>query len=148
MAAIGEIRKRSWLLVVVIVIGMLAFILGDMLNGRGGGGTDPVVATVNGEEITSLDYQKMVEQEFVKTDRAFQGLNGQPAPSSMRQQITETHMSQYLSRQMYQAQYDKLGINLSDEEFNDLLQGNNVDGQLYEPYGFFVGPDRKFNLDS
>jgi peptidyl-prolyl cis-trans isomerase D len=66
----------------------------------------------------------------------------------MRQQITETHMSQYLSRQMYQAQYDKLGINLSDEEFNDLLQGNNVDGQLYEPYGFFVGPDRKFNQDS
>lgn len=148
MAAIGEIRKRSWLLVVVIVVGMLAFILGDTFSRGGGGGTDPAVASVNGEEITSLEYQKMVEKEFAKTNQAFQGLNGQPAPASMKQQINETHMSQYLTRQMYKAQYDELGINLSDEEFNDLLQGNNVDGQLYEPYGFFVGPDRKFSQDS
>ena len=149
MAAIGEIRKRSWLLVVVIVVGMLAFILGDTFSRGGGGGVDPAVAIVNGEEITSLEYQKMVEKEFAKTDQAFQGLNGQPAPSSMKQQINETHMSQYLSRQMYQAQYDEIGITVTDEELNELLQGNNVDGaQLYEPYGFFVGPDRKFSQDS
>ena len=90
MAAIGEIRKRSMLLVVVIVIGMLAFILGDMLSGGGGSVEQTTVATVNGEEITSLDYQQMVEAEFQKTDRAFQALNGQPAPSSMKQQLTET----------------------------------------------------------
>ncbi|MEN8810119.1 MAG: peptidylprolyl isomerase [Flavobacteriales bacterium] len=148
MAAIGEIRKRSWLLVVVIVVGMLAFILGDTLSRGGGAIEQAAIATVNGEEITSLDYQQMVEAEFDKTNRAFQALNGQPAPSSMKQQLTGNYLSQYLNQEMFQAEYDKLGIEVTDEEFNDLLQGNNVDGQLYEPYGFFVGPDRKFNRDS
>ncbi len=148
MAAIGEIRKRSWLLVVVIVVGMLAFILGDTLSRGGGAIEQAAIAKVNGEEITSLDYQQMVEAEFDKTNRAFQALNGQPAPSSMKQQLTETYLSQYLNQQMFQAEYDKLGIEVTDEEFNDLLQGNNVDGQLYEPYGFFLGPDRKFSRDS
>ncbi len=148
MAAIGEIRKRSWLLVVVIVVGMLAFILGDTLSRGGGAIEQAAIATVNGEEITSLDYQQMVEAEFEKTNRAFQALNGQPAPSSMKQQLTENYLSQYLNQQMFQAEYDKLGIEVTDEEFNDLLQGNNVDGQLYEPYGFFLGPDRKFSRDS
>lgn len=148
MAAIGEIRKRSWLLVVVIVVGMLAFILGDTLSRGGGAIEQAAIATVNGEEITSLDYQQMVEAEFEKTNRAFQALNGQSAPSSMKQQLTENYLSQYLNQQMFQAEYDKLGIEVTDEEFNDLLQGNNVDGQLYEPYGFFLGPDRKFSRDS
>ncbi len=148
MAAIGEIRKRSWLLVVVIVVGMLAFILGDTLSRGGGAIEQAAIAKVNGEEITSLDYQQMVEAEFDKTNKAFQALNGQPAPSSMKQQLTETYLSQYLNQQMFQAEYDKLGIEVTDEEFNDLLQGNNVNGQLYEPYGFFLGPDRKFSRDS
>ena len=61
MAAIGEIRKRSWLLVVVIVIGMLAFILGDMLTGSGGSTEQTPVASVNGVEINSFEYQEMVD---------------------------------------------------------------------------------------
>ena len=89
MAAIGEIRKRSWLLVVVIVIGMLAFILGDMLTGSGGSTEQTPVASVNGVEINSFEYQEMVDKEFEKSNRAYQALYKQPAPASMKQQLTE-----------------------------------------------------------
>ena len=148
MAAIGEIRKRSWLLVVVIVIGMLAFILGDTFSGRGGSIEESAVATVNGKEIKSSEYQKMIDAEYNKTDRAYKALYGQPAPSSLRQQLSDNYMSQYLTVAMFQAEYDKLGLSISRDEFNDLVQGQNVDPSLYEQYGLFVGPDRKFSNDS
>lgn len=148
MAAIGEIRKRSWLLVVVIVVGMLAFILGDTLSRGGGSIEQSTVATVNGQEITSSDYQVMVDAEFEKTDRAYKALYGQPAPASLKQQLSDNYMSQYLNQEMFQAEYNKLGLEVTQDEFNDLIQGKNIDPQLYEQYGLFVGPDRKFNEDS
>ena len=55
MAAIGEIRKRSTLLLIVIGLALLAFILGDLfstLMGSGGPGTDQ---SINGESITQED---------------------------------------------------------------------------------------------
>ncbi|MEN8929008.1 MAG: peptidylprolyl isomerase, partial [Flavobacteriales bacterium] len=148
MAAIGEIRKRSWLLVVVIVIGMLAFILGDMLTGRGGAVEQTPVAVVNGQEINSFEYQELVDKEFEKTNRAYMALNGQPAPASMKQQLTETFMGQYLNQKMFEGEYNKLGLEVTRDQFNDLIQGNKVDGKVYEQFGLFVGPDRKFNQDS
>ncbi len=148
MAAIGEIRKRSWLLVVVIVIGMLAFILGDTFTGRGGSIEESAVATINGKEIKSSEYQKMVEDEYNKTDRAYKALYGQPAPNSIKQQLNDNYMGQYLTVAMFQAEYNKLGLTISRDEFNQLVQGDNVDPNLYEQYGLFVGPDRKFSIDS
>ena len=148
MAAIGEIRKRSWLLVVVIVIGMLAFILGDMLTGRGGAIEQKTVATVNGKEITSLDYQQMVDKEFDKSERAYQALYKQSAPASMKQQLNENYMSQYLNQQMFEGEYNKIGLEVTKDEFNDLIQGNSIDGKIYEQFGLFVGADRKFNPDT
>ena len=148
MAAIGEIRKRSWLLVVVIVIGMLAFILGDMLTGSGGSTEQTPVASVNGVEINSFEYQEMVDKEFEKSNRAYQALYKQPAPASMKQQLTENFMSQYLNQQMFEGEYNKIGLKVTKDQFNDLIQGNKVDGKIYEQFGLFVGPDRKFNEDT
>lgn len=148
MAAIGEIRKRSWLLVVVIVIGMLAFILGDMLNGRGGSVEQTPVASVNGVEINSFEYQELVDQEFEKSNRAYQALYKQPAPASMRQQLTDNFMGQYLNQKMFEAEYNKIGLEVTKDQFNDLIQGNKVDGKIYEQFGLFVGADRKFNEDT
>ncbi|MDA9262172.1 peptidylprolyl isomerase [bacterium] len=148
MAAIGEIRKRSWLLVVVIVIGMLAFILGDMLTGRGGTIEQTPVATVNGEEISSFEYQEMVDNEFEKSNRAYQALYKQPAPATMKQQLTDNFMGQYLNQRMFEGEYNKIGLEVTKDQFNDLIQGNKVDGKIYEQFGLFVGPDRKFNADT
>ena len=148
MAAIGEIRKRSWLLVVVIVIGMLAFILGDMINSRGGSVEQSIVGEVNGEEITSLDYQELVDKEFEKTNVLFRVLARKDAPSSEKERINKSFMGQYLNQQMFQAQYDKIGITVTDEEFNDLIQGDNVDGRVYEQVGLFVDRNGKFSSDS
>jgi len=127
---------------------MLAFILGDMLTGRGGSIEQTPVASVNGVEINSFEYQEMVEKEFEKSDRAYQALYKQSAPVSMKQQLTENYMSQYLNQQMFEGEYNKIGLKVTKDQFNDLIQGNKVDGAIYEQFGLFVGPDRKFNEDT
>ena len=127
---------------------MLAFILGDMLTGSGGSTEQTPVASVNGVEINSFEYQEMVDKEFEKSNRAYQALYKQPAPASMKQQLTENFMSQYLNQQMFEGEYNKIGLKVTKDQFNDLIQGNKVDGKIYEQFGLFVGPDRKFNEDT
>jgi len=51
MAVIGSIRKRSFLLLVVIGLAMLAFILGDIFSNRGAGPQQLNVGEVDGVEI-------------------------------------------------------------------------------------------------
>ena len=149
MAVIGEIQKRPWLLLVVIFVGMLAFILGDSLSNNGGGAIEQEdIATVNGVGLSSADYQKLVDNEYIKYDSAYRILYRQSAPANLKQQLNETYINQYLSEQMLQAEYNKLGIKVNKTEFNELIQGKNIDGSVYESFGLFVGPDRKFSQDS
>src|SRR5690554_894506 len=57
MALIGKIREKSWLLIAVIGIAMLAFIIGD-LGSMGGGPQEDVygIGTVNGEKVDEQEY--------------------------------------------------------------------------------------------
>ena len=109
MAVIGEIQKRPWLLLVVIFVGMLAFILGDSLSNNGGGAIEQEdIATVNGVGLSSADYQKLVDNEYIKCDSAYRILYRQSAPANLKQQLNETYINQYLSEQMVQSEYDLL----------------------------------------
>ena len=149
MGLIGGIQKRPWLLLTVIFVAMLAFILGGSLNGNGGGPVEQSnIGTVNGVGLTSAEYQNLVDEEYIKYDSTYRLLYGQTAPAGLRQQLNEQYIGQYLSEQMLQAEYNKLGINVTKEEFNNLIQGKNVDGSIYENFGLFLGPDRKFSQDS
>jgi peptidyl-prolyl cis-trans isomerase D len=65
MAAIGKIRQRSGLLIIIVGVALAAFILGDMFQnmGRGQMKYDPtVIAYINGEKIPSNMFSERVEE--------------------------------------------------------------------------------------
>ena len=69
MAIIGKIRERSWILVGVIGLALLAFILTDFMSGRGGGQNNIGIGTVYDSDVDYAEYDKNVNL-FVNDARA------------------------------------------------------------------------------
>ncbi len=66
MAAIGKIREKSGLLLVIIGLALAAFVMGDFLNGLGGGG--PVIdqskiALINDEKVATSEFSVRVSEQ-------------------------------------------------------------------------------------
>ena len=63
MATLGRIRNRSGLLLVVIGVGMLAFISGDFMSSLGsGGGGSIYVGEVLGQDVLRQNFEIKVEE--------------------------------------------------------------------------------------
>lgn len=56
MAILGEIRKRSWLLVGVIALALLAFLVNPDTIDKVFGKNPNILGKVNGEEITRDEF--------------------------------------------------------------------------------------------
>ena len=114
MAVLGEIRKKTWLIFVVIGIAMLAFVAGDLFGENSRikqlfTGDPSVVGTVNGEPIGIAEYQSAYDA----TQNMFEN-QGQPAtPNQIAQQTWNSLISQKVLKQ----HAEKLGLRVSDEEF-------------------------------
>ena len=59
MALISEIRKRSWLLIVLMALALGGFVVMDMVNqAQRRGGREFDLGSVNGEKLDWMDFQK------------------------------------------------------------------------------------------
>ncbi|MCI5083200.1 MAG: peptidylprolyl isomerase [Saprospiraceae bacterium] len=112
MALIGKIRKNSWLLIVLIGVGLLSFIVMDMTSGQQSvfGGGQTTMAKVEGEKI---DWYKFSNTEKV----LYQGVTGDPY--ARRQQLYDFFVEKVLVDQ----EADDLGLQVSKEELMDLQFG-------------------------
>ena len=128
MATLGKIRNRSGLLLTVIGVAMLAFILGDFMSSLGSsGGGSIYVGEVLGEDITRQAYEIKVEEgiENWKSQNQ-QGVLDQTITAQIRSQIWD----QYVRGLIMDNEFGKLGIDVSDDEFFELLQGLNVHPEI------------------
>ena len=68
MAAIGSIRKRSGLLIVIIGMSLVLFLLGDLFSGGSNLFTnqDVSVGTIAGQDINQRDYEIKVQEAIDK----------------------------------------------------------------------------------
>lgn len=114
MALIGEIRQRSWLLIVLIGLGMGGFLLMDMIGNNGSSifGSRNTVGEIAGKDISITDFQEKQEK-----------LYGQSAadPFSVR----EGTWQYYVREIIIQNEADALGLAVSEDELNELLYGPN-----------------------
>lgn len=125
MATLNKIRGKAGLLVIVIGVALLAFIIGDLLHS---GQTyfrmsANNIVTVDGEKISYEDFLKRVDEltEFVKMQ------SGQSSVSSeMTLQINQGALEELISGIVYTEEAKKVGLEVSEEEMSDLLQGENV----------------------
>ena len=143
MATLGRIRKRSGLLLVVIGVGMLAFIGGDFMASLGsGGGGSIYVGKVLGEDVLRQNFEIKVEEgiENWKSQNQQAVLN-QTTIGQIRAQIWD----QYVRELIMNNEYEKLGIDVSDDEFFELLQGANVHPEIAKIPAFQASTTGQFD---
>lgn len=112
MAILGEIRKRSWLLVGVIAVALLAFLVNPDTLDQVFGKNPNILGKVNGDEITR---EELNDQLFIMQQQAEQ--QGQPT-KGLEEQAWQILVQSKLIKQ----QFDKTGLTLTDETFWSQLQ--------------------------
>jgi len=128
MATLGRIRNRSGLLLAVIGIAMLSFILGDFLKSTNtGGGQGLYVGNVLGEDVLRQNFEIKVEEGIENwKNQNQQAVLNQTTIGQIRAQIWD----QYVRELIMNNEFEKLGIDVSDDEFFELLQGANVHPEI------------------
>lgn len=131
MALIGKIREKSWLLVLLIGLALLAFILSDYQSWFGGQEDQYGYGTVYGEMVdynlydkAVSNYQMMDQQQFQQQGREYTSRDQTASENKAWNAIVDSIL--------LQREFDKLGISVSDNEF---------DAYLYGEQGFKVLPD-------
>ncbi len=117
MAVLSKIRQRSLLLILVIGFCLLAFVVGDVLNSGGFTNTPTDVGTVNGDEISYDDFRTKVDN----VEKSGQGVTSAQAVSRVwEQEVTISLMN---------AEFEKLGLRVSEEQVMDVLKQSQDIGQ-------------------
>lgn len=117
MAVLSKIRQRSLLLILVIGFCLLAFVVGDVLNSGGFQSTPRDVGSVNGDEISYDDFRTKVDN----VEKSGQGVTSSQAVGRVwEQEVTISLMS---------AEFEKLGLRVSEEQVMDVLKQSQDIGQ-------------------
>ena len=115
MALIGEIRKRSWILLVLIGLALAGFVFMDMFSGpRGGfGGGSAELGEVDGEPIDQRQFE-----------RAFGDLYSGSGGDAYQQR--EQLWSYMVEEALVSQEADATGLAVPEEERDDLLFGTDL----------------------
>ncbi|MBD1397478.1 SurA N-terminal domain-containing protein [Pontibacter sp. JH31] len=125
MALINKIREKSGWAIGAIAIGLGIFVVGgDLLgpNSRLLGNDATTIGEIAGEKI---DYQQF-DAVFQQNKAQYEGQIGRAATESELAMIREQAWNQLIFQIALQKEYDRLGIQVSEEELADMVQGNNI----------------------
>lgn len=108
MAILGDIRKQTWLLVVVIGVAMLAFVAGDLFSEnsvvkRMFTGDPNEVGNINGESISVA--------EFINAQS-----NAGSNQNLSQNQISQQVWNNLITQKVITAHAEKVGLEVSDDE--------------------------------
>ena len=125
MALITKIREKSGIAAAAIAISLVLFLIGsDIFQGKSSlfGGNSQEVGEIAGQSILVQDFQKKVEEATANyTAQTGKGPSEQEA-TLIRDQV----WNQYVLDIAYKKEFDALGIQVSEEELIDMVQGNNI----------------------
>jgi len=125
MATLQKIRNKGPLIAIVIGLALAAFILGDMIkSGRTLVNSGKMhVAVINGHSVDVNIYQNQITQteEYIKTIQGVSSLDEQTT-NQIRTSVWDDLNRTYLLANTY----DELGLNISKEETEDMVWGNNI----------------------
>ena len=113
MAVLNKIRQRSLILILVIALALFSFVIGDLFKNSDAltGGSQDVVATVNGTDIGRLEFQQKV--------KGYQDRVGGRVTST---QAMNTIYNQELRRIILNSETEALGLSVEKDEMRDLLK--------------------------
>ncbi|WP_225035100.1 SurA N-terminal domain-containing protein [Winogradskyella sp. SM1960] len=113
MAVLNKIRQRSLVLILVIALALFSFVIGDLFKNSDAltGGSQDVIATINGTDINRLEFQQKVKNY---QDRAG---GAQTSTQSMN-----AIYNQEVRKIVLQSEIDELGLSVEKDEMRDLLK--------------------------
>lgn len=118
MATLQKLRNMGPLLVIFVGLALFAFIAGDAWRLFQSHTVDQNVGSVNGEEITAMEFQKMYEEytNAVKFAR-----NTNVLTEDEMNQIKDEVWSTYISNKVLQAEAEKLGLTVTTAELQAII---------------------------
>ncbi|MFD2999796.1 SurA N-terminal domain-containing protein [Pontibacter toksunensis] len=125
MALINKIREKSGWAVGAIAIGLGVFVVGgDLLgpNSRLLGNDTTTVGEIAGEEIDYQEFDQVLQQ--MKAD--YENRTGRSANEGELAMLREQAWNQLIFKIALQKEYDRLGLEVTEEELADMVQGNNI----------------------
>jgi peptidyl-prolyl cis-trans isomerase D len=123
MSIIQQLREKYAAVGIgFIALSLIGFLLMDSAGNNSGGGVDPqdAVGEINGR---SISYNEFLTR--TKSIENMQEMNGRAVNEELRQQINAEVWRMMVERTLLEEEYAKLGIQVTDKEFNDLLFGSN-----------------------
>jgi peptidyl-prolyl cis-trans isomerase D len=124
MAVIGKIRQRSGLLIGIIGASIVGFLVMDATNSQGSvlKGRNDTVGKINGTKISINEFEKKYDENIKNQEMQ---MRGQPLNDDMRNYLRNQTWEQMVNEVIFNNLYDKLGINVTPEEMNELATGEN-----------------------
>ncbi len=136
MAAIGNIRKHSTFLVIIIGVALAAFVLGDFAKG-GGGSRNINVGEIEGEEVTIMDFNFEAERNINATME-----QQQKDRLSVDEifSVKDQTWNDIVHRTIMDNEYEEIGLTVTSDELFDLVQGPNPHALIKQ---YFTDPNTK-----
>ncbi|MCD2257697.1 SurA N-terminal domain-containing protein [Psychroserpens luteolus] len=115
MAVLNKIRQRSLFLILIIALALFSFVLTDLFKNSDAlfGGSQDVVATVNGQNINRVDFMNRVEN-----------MRRQLGPTATNTQAMNRVYDQQVRRAVMTTQFEELGLTVEEDQMRDLLEQN------------------------
>ena len=125
MAAIQTIRSKGKLLITIIGIALLAFITEEFFRATEAqrNQNSGVVGIINGEKFKSQEYSELIEAyksyiSFTQGKTSFTD----DEDAALKEQVWES----YVSNKLIEAEAEKLGLTVTDEELRNIMaEGTN-----------------------
>jgi peptidyl-prolyl cis-trans isomerase D len=122
MAAIGRIRKHSKLIMIIVGIALASFVLGDFINPKKYSRRQSSnIGIIDGTNIPGMEFNQKVEEnmEIRRQNSGSQSIT--PSESfNIRQSVWQELVTDIIMGE----QYDKLDVNVSLDELDDQIRGN------------------------
>jgi peptidyl-prolyl cis-trans isomerase D len=123
MSIIQQLREKYAAVGIgFIALSLIGFLLMDSAGNNNSGGVDPqdAIGEINGRSISYSEFMNRT-----KSIENMQAMNGRTVDEELRQQINGEVWRQMVERTLLEEEYAKLGIQVTNKEFNDLLFGAN-----------------------
>lgn len=116
MATLEKIRKRSWILLVIIGVALLAFIFTDFEKlAHTFFGNDTHLAKFDGERVEYPEFQKRSEAAM---------RNNEGTTDEEHAYMDQEILKSLIVEKLREKAYNKLGLTVTDKELNDAVNGS------------------------
>jgi len=135
MAAIGSIRKHSFLLVFLIGASIVGFLIMDATNSQFSvlKGRKDSIGKVNGEKISYSDFSKKFDENVKNMETQMRGM---AIGDNQRNMIRTQTWNEMVSDIIFKKIYERLGINVTGDEMNELAMGENASPYIKQDQQF------------